>query len=255
MKKPILKSYYGGIFFEFALQDRFADAVVILPGFPARNDFNELMGAFYDKGYHVFAPRYKGSYQSTGNFLARNPVNDLIMFVKNLDKGMAKSLWDNSKQYFKIHKKILVSNSFGGAVALGLAAKSGKFSHLILAAPVWDFKKHNENWDEQNLQQLTDFVKRAYKSCYRIEFENINKKLEKFKETQPEYYLPKLQKFPILVFHDPNDKVVSFNHTKEMLPKLQKATYIEHYLGHELNEALLRTYWKEIDKFIKINYV
>ena len=105
MKKSLLKSYYGGIFFEFILQDRPADAVIILPGFPGRNDYNELIEVFFGRGYHVFVPRYKGAYQSTGNFLSKNPVDDLIMFTKNLDKGHAKSLWDASRQEFKINKK------------------------------------------------------------------------------------------------------------------------------------------------------
>jgi len=255
MKKPILKGYYGGIFFEYVLQDRIADAVVILPGFPSRNDHNDLIESFFEKGFHVFVPKYRGSYQSSGKFLLKNPVDDLIMFAENMDKGIAKSLWDNSKQHFKINKKILVGSSFGGAIALGLAAKSGKFSHLILASPIWDFRKHNENWDEQNLQQVLEYVTRAYENCYRINFDDFLKRMKKFKELYPEFYLSKLQKMPVLVMHDPNDKIVAFKHTKNILPKFANATYIEHYLGHGLSDSLINAYWKDIDKFIKINYL
>lgn len=255
MKKPLLRAYYGGIFFEFVLQDRTADAVIILPGFPGRNDFGELIELFFDRGYHVFVPRYRGSFQSAGSFLSKNPVDDLIMFSKNLNKGIVKSLWDMKKQSFKINKKIIVTGSFGGAIACGLVAKQPGFSYLILAAPVWDFARHNEKGDEEDLVNLTEFVKRAYKNCYRINFKNLQDKMSKFKEVRPEYYLSTLINFPVLVFHDPNDKVVSFKHTKEMLPRLNKATYIEHYLGHGLSDHLMIAFWKEVDKFIKINYL
>jgi esterase/lipase len=255
MKKPVLRAYYGGIFFEFVLQDRIADAVIILPGFPGRNDFNELIELFYDRGYHVFVPRYRGTFQSLGEFLSKSPVDDLIMFMRNLDKGFAKSLWDMKKLNFKVNKKILVSSSFGGAIACGLIAKCPGFSHLILAAPVWDFARHNEKGDEQDLIHLTEFVKRAYKNCYRFEFDDLAKRLSKFKELNPEFYFPKIKDFPILVLHDPNDKIVAFRHTKEMLGVLGKTTYIEHYLGHGLSASLLSAFWKDVDKFIKVNYI
>ncbi|MDP3881712.1 MAG: alpha/beta fold hydrolase [Nanoarchaeota archaeon] len=255
MKKPLLKAYYGGIFFEFVLQDRLADAVIILPGFPGRNDYNELVELFFDRGYHVFVPRYRGSYQSSGTFLSKNPVDDLIMFSKNLDKGFAKSLWDMKKQSFKINKKILIAGSFGGSIACGLAAKQSDFSYIVLASPVWDFTNHNKDGGEQDLKHLTTFCERAYRNCYRINFKDLQTKMAKFKELSPEYYISALMNLPILVFHDPNDKIVSFNHTKEMLPKLNKVTYIEHYLGHGLTDDLINAFWKEVDKFIKINYV
>lgn len=255
MKKPILKAYYGGIFFEFILQDRMADAVIILPGFPGRNDYNEIIEVFFDRGYHVFVPRYRGSYQSSGTFLSKNPVDDLIMFCKNLDRGWAKGLWDMKKHEFKINKKIIVTGSFGGPIACGLVAKRAGFSHIVLASPIWDFAAHNKNGDEQDLKHVTEFASRAYKNCYRIKFKSLQERMSKFKELSPEYYISALMNVPILVFHDPNDKIVSFKHTKEMIPKLNKATYIEHYLGHGLSDHLINAFWKEVDKFIKLNYI
>ena len=254
MKKSILRGYYGGIFFEYVLQDRKADAVVILPGFPSGNDFYDLIAYFFEKGYHVFVPRYRGSYQSLGVFLSKNPVDDLIFFVEHLKEGEAKSLWDEKKEHFVVNKLILVGGSFSGAIACGLVAKSPVFSHLILYAPVWDFNEHNSSGDEQDFQKMTDFVKNAYKNCYRFKFKSIVKKLGKFDELKPPYYIPKLN-LPVLILHDPNDRVVAFRHTKKYLGLIPRATYLEHYLGHKLTRDLLSAFWKEIDKFIKINYL
>jgi len=255
MKKPILRGYYGGIFFEFVLQDRTADAIILLPGFPSGNDFGDLIAFFYEKGYHVFVPRYRGTYQSSGVFLSKNPVDDLIFFLDNLERGQAKNIWDMKKEDFKINKKILISGSFGGPIALALAAKYRKIDHLILQAPIWDFKTHNSAGNEQDLEKVADFVRNSYKNCYRFRFKSLIKKLGKFDELNPAYYLPRLRNLPILVMHDPNDKDVSLMHTKEKMALLQRGTYLEHYLGHKLSRDVTSAFWKEIDKFIKINYV
>lgn len=255
MKKPILRGYFGGIFAEFVLQDRLADAAIILPNFPSGNDFGDLIAFFYEKGYHVFVPRYRGTYQSSGKFLSKNPVEDMMTFVKGLDEGAVKGLWDGKKQSFRVNKKILISSGFGGAIALGVAAKSGMASHIILQAPIWDFKVHNSAGDEQDIEKMSEFVKSAYKNCYRYTFKNFKKKMSKFEELNPAFYLPRVGEMPILVMHDPNDKIVNLRHTKEKIALLQKATYLEHYFGPKLRADILATYWKDIDKFIKINYV
>jgi pimeloyl-ACP methyl ester carboxylesterase len=254
MKKPILRGYYGGIFFEFILQDRKADAVVILPGFPSGNEFGDLISLFYGKGYHVFVPRYRGSHQSSGIFMSKNPVEDMAFFIEHLKSGEAKSLWDMKKETFEINKLILIGGSFSGPIACGLAAKYPVFSHLILQAPVWDFREHNAAGDEQDLEKMTEFVKNAYKNCYRFKFKSMKKKLEKFDELKPQYYIPKLN-LPVLVMHDPNDRSVAYRHTKKYAAMIPTATYLEHYLGHKLLADMLSAYWKEIDKFIKINYL
>lgn len=255
MKTPILKSYYNGLFFEFVLQNKLADAIIILPGFPGRYDYNELIESFYDRGYHVFLPRYHGSFQSTGSFLKKNPINDILTFIKNLSKNTALSLWDNQKKNFKINKKILVASDFSVPIACGAIAKnSSLFSHLIIASPIWDFKRHLSEGG-MDLRHLAEFAKRAYQNIYRIEFSDIALKLSKFKETKPEFYIEKIKDFPIMILHDPNDPKVPFKISKEMSRKFNKVSFIEHYLGPGLSNSLINAYWKDIDKFIKINYI
>jgi pimeloyl-ACP methyl ester carboxylesterase len=255
MRNPILKGYFGSTFFDFILQDNLADAVIILPGFPSNNDFSGLIHHFYNKGYHVFVPRYRGTYQSHGKFLGKNPVDEIADFVNRLDSKVVKDLWDGKKKQFKLGKKIIVADSFGGAIACGLAAKyPSKFSHLILSAPIWDFQKYNLDGKEQDIEAMTEFVRKSYKNCYRFKFKSIKKVLAKYQELKPEFYASKL-KLPVLVVQDPNDTFVSIKRTQEMIPKLLKVTLLEHRLGHYLTEDLMAIHWQDIDKFIKINYL
>ncbi|MEK6933639.1 MAG: alpha/beta hydrolase [Nanoarchaeota archaeon] len=252
MTKPILKAYYKKIFFEFLVhKNDSADAIVILPGFPSSNNEDELMRTFYEKGFNVFYLRYEGSFQSKGYFLESNPIEYMIECINHINKGKVISLWDMEEKSFKNKNLILLTGSFGGAIACGMAAKSSHLnSKIILSAPVWDFKMHNMIYEEQNLSHMVDFVKRAYKNLYRIKFNNLIKQLHKFKETLPEYYLKKLG-CPILIFHDPMDKTVSIEHTKKIIKQIKKSKLIEHSLGHGLSERLIGQYWSEIERFIK----
>jgi esterase/lipase len=255
MRSPISKGYYGSLFFDFILQDKLADAVIILPGFPSNNDFSGLIHHFYSKGYHVFVPRYRGTYQSHGKFLGKNPVDDLADFIDKMDTKKAKDLWDGKKKDFKLGKKIILADSFAGAIACGLAAKhSGRLSHLMLAAPIWDFQNYNSDGKEKDIEAMTEFVRKSYKNCYRFKFKSMKKVLSKFPELKPEFYAPRL-KLPVLIIHDPNNHSVSFKNTQEMMKKLAKVTLLEHRLGHHLTEDLLSVHWQDIDKFIKINYL
>lgn len=257
MRKPISTAYSGSIFFDYMLQERRADAIIILPNFPSHNSYDKPIKFWFDRGYNVFMPRYRGTYQSSGKFLSKNPVDDMLEFVKNLDKGHVKNLWDGQRKEFNINKKILIAGGFSAPIACGMAAKSDLFSHLILASPIWDFEKHNSENNEVDLNRILDFVRDSYKNCYRFAFKKFDKVLKKYKELNPDFYLPKLHelKFPVLVFHDPNDKNVLFAKTKSAIEKMPNATLVEHYLGHGLSGDLFQVFWKEFDKFIKINYL
>ncbi|MDK2907586.1 MAG: hypothetical protein PWQ87_44 [Candidatus Woesearchaeota archaeon] len=233
----ILKAYYGKIFFEFLTHKDKSDAVILLDGFPSSNKNDETMYFFYEKGFNVFFPRFKGSFQSEGKFLKTNPVHDLLFFIKELKKGEATNLWDMSKVNFEIEKINVVGESFSGAIACGLAACSEDISKIILASPVLDYKKHNINGDEQDLDALTSFVKRAYKHLYRFNFNSLQKEINKFKEISPDFYLRLLNK-PILLFHDPKDRTVSIKHSKTLFWNKKNCRIIETDTGHGFRRAL-----------------
>lgn len=249
MTKPILKSYYKEIFFEFLTHNNKCDTIIILSGFPSSNQNNELMYFFYENGFNVFFPRFKGSFQSKGKFLKTNPIDDLLFFIKELKKGYAKNLWDMNKIYFENKKINLVAESFSGAIACGLAACSNDVFKIILGSPVLDYKKHNINGDEQDLNALTLFVKRAYKNLYRYSFNSLQNEINNFKEISPDFYLRLLNK-PILLFHDPSDETVSIKHSETFFKNMENCKIIKTNKGHGF-KRLLEEYSDLIIDFLK----
>lgn len=252
MTKPILKAYYKDIFFEFLTHESPKDSIIILSGFPNSNNYKEEMNFLFEKGYNVFYPRYKGNYQSKGFFLDQNIVKEIHFFINELKKGKAKSLWDMKIKKFSSKKIIIFAGSFGGAIACGISALNKEISKLVLFAPVWDFNSYTKLNGSQNLNELTTFVKRAYKNLYRIKFTNFSKAISKSKECFSNIYLEKFRenKTKILVFHNPKDTSVPITHSLEMKKKYP-FELIKHSQGHSWNIDLINKNWKKINKFIK----
>ena len=250
MVKNILKGYYGDIFCEFMVHDKIADTIILLPGFPSSNKLNSEMEFLFKKGYNVFFPRFKGSFQSKGVFLKGNIVKELKSFITKLKKEKITNLWDLNEINFKINKLILFGSSFSGAISCGLIAIEESFEKLVLFSPVWDFENHNKLGNEEDLNHLVQFVKRAYVNLYKIKFDNLVNAVLRFKETSPSFYSKQI-KIPILVLNDPKDKIVSIKHSKDMEKLIKNLKIIKHHEGHGFNLKLLENYWKKIDGYLK----
>jgi pimeloyl-ACP methyl ester carboxylesterase len=231
------------IFFEYLLQPSPADAIIFFDGFPSRYYKDDVLFFLYSKGYHVFFPRYRGTYQSGGKFLQTNVVSDFSRFMKKLNKGRVKNLWDGKTERFKIKRNILLANSFGGTLALGLAAKTKRFSHLILVA-TWDFE------EDHNTKPITMFTKRAFKNLYRFDFDDVKPSLKRMKELSKSYYTSRLD-IPILAFHNPEDKTVPISHTRGLARRVKNVKVIEHRFGHPITRDLLKAVDKDIERFLK----
>jgi pimeloyl-ACP methyl ester carboxylesterase len=250
MGVPILKGYYGDVFFEAKTHSEPRDTIVILSGFPSSSSQSKKIDYLYEKGFNVFAPIYPGTYQSNGIFLENNIVHEMNDFIGNLSSGKYVSLWDNSEISFSNKRVILLGGSFSGTICCGLAAMNESISKVILGAPVWDYSKLNINGDEQDPNTFMPFIKRAYRHIIRFNFENLVEKMNSFEENTPEFYLPRI-KIPLLVFHDPDDSTVSIKHTYEMSKKIDGLKLIEHTHGHNEIIQVLDENWNEVKRYLE----
>lgn len=240
----ILKSYQEDIFFEFLVDTESEGSVVILPGFPESGKDKDLMFRLHGMEFNVFRPKFRGSFQSRGKFLERDPVQTMEGFIENIGNGEAIDLWDEEKVDFEVGEIHLVGQSFSGSTALRLCSNLETVSSLTLFSPVLNFSKHNEEFDEQNLEQLTGFVKRAYRNLYRFSFENIKERMERFEGSSLKILFNDINA-PVNIFHDPNDSVVSIEHSREAVKILENAELVEHSQGHGLIGKFLERTLKE----------
>jgi len=126
-------------------------AVIILDGLPSRPaSKDQLIKKLSGHGFDVFFPRYEGTWESKGEFLKRPPSRGIIEFIEALRKGVSL----NDKKYFA-RKIFLLGSSFGGGVALDIAAK-GVADKICVLSPVISFRR------VAGVDALEDYLRTAY---------------------------------------------------------------------------------------------
>lgn len=205
----LIKSYYEETFFEALLQETSTPTIILLSGFPSNNNYDDIMYFYYNKGFNVFYPRYSGFYQSGGTFLEEGMITKLIDFVNYIKKGSIINLWDNSKVSFKAEDIIICSGSLGGSVAIAIA-KNIKIDKMILFSPVFDFLQHNVHGDEQDLNAIGEFTRKAYKNCIRLKSGDLSTQLSSNSELKNDLELDQTK---VLIFHDPLDETVNIRNS------------------------------------------
>ncbi len=208
MSDHVLTSYFGDIFFEFKVHDDARDTIIYLPGFPSSGSKGDKINTFYDLGYNVFAPKYRGTYQSHGTFLEENPVEDFTAYLKQLQDGKATNLWDESTVEYEINNLVLIGSSFSGGITLSLTMKA-VVDKAILLAPVIDY----EAFDGQDLEHLTQFVRRAFQHVIRLDFNDLTEKITGYDDCNPSAYKHAIDT-PTLVLHGDQDQTVPIEHSK-----------------------------------------
>src|SRR5579872_2881127 len=88
-----------------------------MPSIPRKQPLAEWLAA---KGYWVFYPRYRGSWESGGEFLAKSPEEDIRDVIDALPHGF-KDLWTGNIYKIQPDKLFVIGASFGGPAAILLS--------------------------------------------------------------------------------------------------------------------------------------
>ncbi|MCX6813496.1 MAG: hypothetical protein NTV77_03425 [Candidatus Azambacteria bacterium] len=219
IKKPLWWKK-GDIFIEYLLPDGDQNKTIILcdglPGIPYQR---ELMNEFMARGYAIFFPRYKGTWESGGNFLEVSPAEDINEICNALSLGA-----DINGKQFKASFLVLLGASFGGAVALSAAANKN-VEKVIALSPVTDFTK------TPSMDSLGEFLKNMFSGAYRFDDKNW-KLLAMGKLLNPvNFYTSELGK-KIIIFGGANDKDITPQALCEFCDKFSIVFNLESDIGH-----------------------
>ncbi len=232
---------------EFLPPKRPSQKVIILcVGMPGSPSKKELLEFFSQKGYWVFAPRYRGSWESSGDFLARSPHEDVLDIIDELPNGVT-SLWDGKK--FELHPKkiFILGGSFGGPAAL-LCSKDNRVSKVVTVSSVVDWKDSSR---EEPLDWLYGAIKNAFGEAYRIQKKNWNK-LKTGKFYNPAAHVKEFDPKKILVIHAKDDEVVNFKSVHNFVKKVTCESIILKKGGHfSLSKITEPRLYKKVQIFLK----
>src|SRR5258708_25920199 len=85
-----------------------------MPSIPRKQPLSEFLAA---KGFWIIYPRYRGAWESAGEFLAKSPHEDILDVLNELPRELEEIAFG---QRFRLapDKVFVIGGSFGGAAAI-----------------------------------------------------------------------------------------------------------------------------------------
>lgn len=243
---PLRTRFKKEIVAEFLVPKRPSDKVIIFcDGMPSSPNKRALLEFFVKKGYWVFHPRYRGSWESGGEFLQKSPHQDILDIIDELPRGFTSS-WDRVRYKVAPKKIFIIGGSFGGAAAL-LCSRDPRIAKVIAISPVvdWQFPSKDEPLDWFFTQ-----VQEAFGEAYRMKRKNWNK-LKTGTFYNPIHHAKELDKNKVLIIHAKDDTVVSSKSVEKFVKKVGCQFLLQKRGGHLSTKIILqKRFFQKIKLFL-----
>lgn len=213
-----------------------------MPGVPRAQSFAEWLSR---KGFWVFLPRYRGSWESGGVFLRKSPYEDILDVIDGLSKGFT-SLYDGTKYQLKPDELFVIGGSFGGAAAI-LASRDPRVKKAVAISPVVDWRAPSK---AEPMDRMAAFVRAAFGNAYRCGPREYTK-LANGKFYSPAYHREEIDGSKLFIVHAKDDESVRYREVAQFA-KERGAVFVSLKKGGHLSmRVIVEKYWKRIDKFLK----
>ncbi len=213
-----------------------------MPSMPIKKDLLEFLSR---KGYWVFYPRYRGSWESGGLFFAKSPDLDIIDVIEGLSKEFSES-YAGQKFRLKPDEIILVASSFGGAAAL-LASRDSRVTKVVAFSSLVDWTaKSDEPFDF-----MERFVPEAFGMGYRIS-KNGWQKVKSGQFFNPVTHVKEIVGKKTLMIHAQDDTVVFWKPVQKFAKQVGADLWLLKKGDHMgLSTIMKNRFWKRAVKFLK----
>ncbi|OHA18290.1 MAG: hypothetical protein A2664_02400 [Candidatus Taylorbacteria bacterium RIFCSPHIGHO2_01_FULL_46_22b] len=204
--------------------------VILCIGCPTNPARRESIEFFAKKGFWVFLPRYRGSWESDGKFLKRSPHLDVIDVIDSLPKGF-KDLWSGKTYKIKNPEVFVIGGSFGGTVAV-LASRDKRVKKAVAFSPVIDWTVPSK---EEPMGKLGKFMQDGFGNGYRFKMSDW-KKLSRGGFFDPSAEVKSIDGRKLLIIHAKDDGIVPFVQVPPFVKKT-KCTLISPRTGGHFGVA------------------
>ena len=204
--------------------------------------------ALADKGYWVLVPRYRGSWESDGVFLARSPHEDVLAVVKGVQHEFIE-VTTGVPYTIERPKIYLIGASFGGAAAL-LASRDARVTKVATLSSVVDWTQQAGTREPLN-DASEKAITAAWGNGYRHE-KDAYKKLAAGNFYNPVREMVSLQGKKILMLHTKDDTTVPYAPTRAFAKNVGATFFLLRTGGHFGVSSVLKPHlWKRVEKFFK----
>ena len=226
-------------------------------GLPTLPSKKRLLEFWAKRGYWVIHPRYRGTWESSGEFLAGTPDKDILDCVDflqtnpEINSGQGKkivSLWDNKEYDISAKEFYIIGSSFGGATAL-MASRHAKIKKVVAICPLIDWLAPSDN--NEDLQKFDKLIKNAFGEAYRFA-PGAWDKVKTGEFFNPIKHVEDLDGNKIMIIQTADDMICRLETAETFAKKTNCRLHIFKKGGHMSASIAgkLRFYWK-IKKFFK----
>jgi pimeloyl-ACP methyl ester carboxylesterase len=217
-----------------------------MPSIPRKQPLAEFLAA---KGYWVFYPRYRGAWESGGEFLERSPHLDILDVVGGLSREFREVAFG---RHFRLTSDLselfVIGGSFGGTAAL-LCSLDPRVKKVVANCPVVDWAiLSREQKKETSNPSYAAYIRTAFGNGYRLSARNWAK-LHDGKFYNPVYHAREITASKVMMFHAQDDPYVPYRSVLKFARSTGAGLKLLRRGGHLSTDLIVRKYWERIAEF------
>lgn len=224
-------------------------AIILCDGMPSIPRKQALAEFLSGKGYWVFYPRYRGAWESGGEFLEKSPHEDILDVIGGLSKEFREVTFGRRFRA-SVNELFVIGGSFGGAAAI-LSSLDPRVKKVVANCPVvdWAILPHSEKAETSNASYAA-YIREAFGKGYRLSDRNW-KKLHGGKFYNPAYHAQEVTGSKVMMFHAEDDPYVPYQSIKKFAERTGVRLKLFRRGGHLSTDLIVRKYWPQIREFFE----
>jgi pimeloyl-ACP methyl ester carboxylesterase len=216
-----------------------------MPSMPTKQPLAEFLAR---RGYWVFYPRWRGTWESGGRFLQKSPAQDIADVITGIRKGRIKESAFGQAFSVKPDSILVIGGSFGGAAAI-LASLDQRVKKVIANCPVVDWTLlGDEQEKETSNKSYPAYIREAFGNGYRLTDRNWNK-LFRGDFYNPAHHIRQLTASKIMMFHAKDDPYIPWRQVDDFARRAGIRLNLLARGGHLSTTRTVRKYWPRIKRF------
>jgi dipeptidyl aminopeptidase/acylaminoacyl peptidase len=232
-----------------ARRSRIGRVIILCDGMPSIPRKQPLAEFLAGEGYWVFYPRYRGSWESGGEFLQRSPHLDILDVIDGLEREFRERAFGRRFRV-RADEIFVIGGSFGGTAAL-LCSLDGRVKKVIANCPVVDWSiLRSEQKKETSNPSYAAYIREAFGQAYRLSDRNW-KKLSGGKFFSPLYHAREMTAAKIMMFHAQDDPYVPYRSVVKFAKYTGAKLKLFRRGGHLSTDVIARKYWARIRGFFE----
>lgn len=215
-----------------------------MPSIPRKQALAQFLAA---KGFWVIYPRYRGAWESGGDFLAKSPHEDILDILDELPAELEEIAF-GGRYSLSPNEIFVIGGSFGGAAAI-LLSLDPRVKRVVANCPVtnWEILDAAEK-AETSKRNYAEYIREAFGNGYRISDANW-RRLRSGTFYNPWHHRREITASKIFMIHAKDDPNVPYEGSRRFAEatgvKLKSLTHG----GHVSTDYITRKYWPQIKKF------